>query len=381
MKKITTVLFAFGLFFAQAGEVMAEEDEHGHGGHMTETTAGDSDEVKISGYLSTAYENIPNHDASSFALEQVEVDFEKNIGDTAGLRIDINHLNEEEVNGDNVMEQGYAWVNLGPAKFTFGKFNAPIGFELLDKNEMFQATHAMVFDYGIPTNLVGAMISGEAGMIDYSLYVVNGWDNNGDDNTDKTIGGRIGITPNEMLNVGISYITGKENVSGSSAPAEGGHGEGEPAAGGAELVSAESGSTPTANLSVVDIDFTINLGEHTFVGGEYNIGTFEGESLVTHGDDATWTAFLIMIRHHYHNGAGITLRYEQFHDTEGARFGNGVDETRTSYTISPSYEIAEGFEALLEYRYTKSDSDTFHDSDGNAKDNQSSFIAEMVYSF
>ena len=46
---------------------------------------------------------------------------------------------------------------------TFGKFNAPIGFELLDAPDMYQYSHSLVFSRGLPTNLTGAMLAMDLG--------------------------------------------------------------------------------------------------------------------------------------------------------------------------------------------------------------------------
>ena len=69
---------------------------------------------------------------------------------------------------------------------------------------MFQFSHALVFDYGLPTNPTGLMSALNVGeMIDLSLYIVNGWDESNDNNKDKTVGGRVGFVPVEGINFGI----------------------------------------------------------------------------------------------------------------------------------------------------------------------------------
>lgn len=309
-----------------------------------------ADGVTISGFVDTAYYNEPDSETSSFSLDQIEVDIEKTVEDVGGLRLDLQYLPGNET-GDDYMEQGYIWLDLGGITLTAGKFNAPIGFELLDPNDMYQYSHAMVFDYGLPTNLIGLMVSGDVGMIDYAVYAVNGWDNNGDDNTDKTFGLRIGLTPMEGFNVGVSYITGAE------------------------------GAEEPATLTVIDVDLTITMIENLTIGGEYNMGTAEGGSLANPGDDATWIAFLVMVNYAFTDKMAITLRYDAFIDEEGAVFGAGEEETRNAITVSPSYAIGDGFGVLAEYRLTTSDLEVYSDSDGNAKDSVGEFALEFTYSF
>ena len=310
-----------------------------------------ADGLTISGFVDTAYYNESDSETSSFSLDQFEIDIEKKIDNVGGLRFDLQVLPGNE-SGDDYMEQGFIWADLGGVTLTFGKFNAPIGFELLDPNDMYQYSHAMVFDYGLPTNLIGVKISGEAGMIDYALYAVNGWDNNGDDNTDKTFGARLGVTPTEGVNVGLSYITGPE-------------GEGD--------------DPPT--LSVIDVDMTVTAVENLTIGGEINIGTSEGASLANPGDDATWLGYLAMVNYAFTDSAAITLRYDAFVDEEGFVFGAGEEETRYAITVSPSYAIGDGFGVLAEYRLTTSDLEVFADADGKAKDSIGEFAVEFTYSF
>lgn len=312
--------------------------------------------LAISGFVDTSYYNNALEETSSFALDQAEVDIEKSISGVGGLRVDIQYVNTgEALTTDDILEQGYVWIEAPSGlSLTFGKFNAPIGFELLDPNDMYQYSHAMVFDYGLPTNLTGTMVSGSVGIFDFSAYVVNGWDLISDDNSDKTAGGRIGLTPVEGLNVGVSYITGKE-----------GGGEGADA----------------ANLTVLDIDFTFTMIENLTIGGEFNTGTYEGMSAVKAGDDAVWTGFLVMANYAFTDKAALTLRYDQFHDADGARLGAGVDETRSAITISPSYAFADGFGVLAEYRHTASNEKTFTGADGKAEDSVSEFAVEFTFAF
>lgn len=316
-------------------------------------------EAVFSGFVDASYYNNALDETSTFSLDQAEIDIEKAIEGAGGLRADIQHVNgagEDGLTTDDILEQGYLWVDL-PAglKLTFGKFNAPIGWELLDPNDMYQFSHAMVFNYGVPTNLTGAMLSGGFGMVDFSAYAVNGWDLISDDNKEKTIGGRLGVTPAEGLNVGLSYITGKE---GSDA-------------GGAEPM----------GLSALDVDATFTMVEGLIIGAEYNMGTQEGASAVDAGEDAEWTAYLVTANYAFTGKAALTLRYDAFDDKDGARLGAGVSETRQSFTVSPSYAIADGFGVRAEYRYTSSDKEVFEDADGKLKKESSEFAVEFIYSF
>jgi hypothetical protein len=309
-------------------------------------------DVVISGFVDTSLYVEQASDTTTFGLDQFEIDIEKAIEGVGGVRLDFNATPYSET-FDDLMEQGYVWADMGPVTLTMGKFNAPIGFELLDPVDMWQYSYAYVFVYGVPTNVVGVMASGDAGMVDYAVYVVNGWDLNGDDNSDKTFGGRIGLTPAEGYNVGVSYITGNEMV----------------------------GEVDTAKLTVIDIDATLEPVDGLTIGAEYNMGTFEGQSLAHPGDDSTWTAYLVMVNYAFTDSMALTLRYDSFIDTEGERLGSGQEETIQSFTVSPSYSIYEGFLILAEFRMTQSSLEVYTDADGAPTDTLSEFAIEATYSF
>ncbi len=295
-------------------------------------------------------------DMNTFGLDQVEIDISKEIKDWASLRFDINYMPSSGVanTDDAIIEQGYltltAPVNNGTT-FTFGKFNAPIGFELLDPVDMYQFSHALVFNFGLPSNLIGAMLSTSFGSVfDVSGYVANGWDNEPDTNKNKTFGGRLGVTPMEGFNFGISGITGND------------------------------GPTTADNLSVLDIDATVTVIPKLTLGAEFNFGW----ETVTGAADNDWFGLLIMAHYDFLDWAGLTFRYDYFDDeTGGTRLTRAVatPDTRQAITISPTFVIADGFGALVEYRHDFSNKNVFATSSGTATDNNDTFAVEMTYAF
>lgn len=350
---IITLAFTLALFRSQA---MAEDADGG---------------FKVSGFVDADFDHQDRSGVSSFTLEEVEVDIEKTVKDIGGLRFDINYRTTdkmtavsardgvvESVGGlaDISVEQGFVWLNLSAGlKFTFGKFNAPIGFELVDPNQMYQYSHAMVFIYGLPTNLTGAMLSGAYGMLDFSAYGVNGWDKIQDDNKDKTFGGRLGITPLEGVNAGLSYITGKEGNDVNGAR--------------------------TSGLNAFDADMTFTAVKGLVIGAEFNSGQYEGQSAVSSGGDAKWTGYLLMANYEITSKIAVTGRYDVFEDKDGARFGSGVNDRREAITFAPSYTFAPGLKARAEYKYTKSNQKVFVDRDGASHDNVTDIAVDFVYSF
>ncbi len=149
--------------------------------NISSTTAG----IEISGFVDATY----FYDGNTFGLDQVEIDLEKSIGENASIRTDLEWVSDGAGGFALEAEQGFitfAPSFLGSVNLTFGKFNAPIGFALLDAPYMFQYSHALVFDNGLPTNLNGAMFSSNLNeSVDLSVYVCNGWDQNVDNTQEK----------------------------------------------------------------------------------------------------------------------------------------------------------------------------------------------------
>ena len=228
----------------------------------------------FNGFVDAAYFYDNNAESNTFSLDQAEIDVTKEIKDWASLRADINYVNTDDaLKTDDILEQGYLTLTAPVGSgltFTFGKFNAPIGFELLDPVDMYQYSHALVFDNGIPSNITGLMASTSfADIVDLNLYVVNGWDNISDTNKGKTVGGRVGITPIEGVNFGISTITGPE------------------------------GANEGDKRSVLDIDATVTIIPNHIIGAEINLGWEDNASGVTSGEDAKWFGFLLMTHYDY----------------------------------------------------------------------------------
>jgi len=297
-------------------------------------------------------------DRNSFAVDEVELDITGKADEKVSFRMDLQYLNTDgTLTADEIIEQAYVDINLDKFTLTFGKFNAPIGFELLDKPDMYQISHAMVFNLGIPTNLTGAMVSGSYGeMFDLNLYIANGWDLMEDNNKDKTIGGRLGITPMEGVNLGLSLIVGKE-------------------------ADEAGGSDDQKTRTAFDIDFTFDMIEHLIIGAELNFGTYEGQSRTNPGTDAEWTGYLVTAHYEFTEMYGLTLRIDGFDDQDGARFASGKAENRTALTIAPKVEISHALEFVAEYKITTSDENVFEEAGGTHTDSQNSGALELLYKF
>ncbi len=364
-----TVMLFFVFWFALAGQAFADDKERDVSSRLSAVEK-QLEEVKnkvesgtgiqISGFVDTSFFYDDNARSSTFSLDEVEADFVKEISTGISVRADLNFRNVDDDDGslstDDVLEQGYVTFRLPLARsieLTFGKFNAPIGFELLDPVDMYQFSHALVFNLGIPTNVTGAMLAAQlASPVDLSIYLVNGWDNISDNNKDKTMGGRIGFTPIENFNFGISAIYG----------AEGDNEDGD-------------------QRFVLDLDATLNLSDSTLFGLEVNYGTEENlpTSLPVPGRDVDWFGLLLMAHHDFTSWLGATLRYDFFDDNDGGR--TGVVQQLQAAAAALTFTLGKGAGVIFEYRHDWSDVNSFILANGTPDDNNDTFALEFTYSF
>ncbi len=323
------------------------------GGCSGESTCGGEaadDGLVVSGFVDASYFYNGPKAEGTFGFDQGEVDFEKTIGERGSVRLDIEWVSDGEDGYTMDAEQGYVAFNpqaLGPMSIQFGKFNAPIGFECLDPPDMYQYSHALVFDNGLPTNVTGAMLTAASDSgFDIALYVCNGWDQNNDNNEDKTIGARLGLSPCETFSFGVSTIIGAQTE------AEG------------------------KDLTVFDVDATATPLAGLTLGSEFNYGRDET------GEDTTeWMGGLVMGHYDFSDTWGLTVRYDYFDDKDALRLGSGDCEIRQSIAFAPTFCLGDGMGALFEFRTDSSDKEVFLDKDGEATKSASFYAFEMTYTF
>ena len=325
--------------------------------------AGDSG-TELTGFVDGSYVYNSSNTNGEFGLDQVEIDVIHHASEKTLVRADLEWIKDGEDFMAQVEQAFMSYTRDCGMTFTFGKFNAPIGFELLDPVDMYQFSHALVFDYGLPTNLTGASASKDLGRgFDVIAHVSNGWDRNALSGANPTFGGRLGYTRDGFAG-GVSALSGKENLPAAVA--------GDP-------------DVPTTR-TVFDMDLGYETGQWV-LGGEVNSGKAK-EHLGVDPQDQKWLGFLLMAHVDYAAWTGLTVRYDYFDDKDGWAFG-GVDngqgvlefQKMQSFTVCPTFTLDDGFGALIELRIDKSNRQGFVDKDGAATDTQTTVAFEMTYSW
>ncbi|MBU8869525.1 MAG: porin [Gemmatimonadales bacterium] len=316
------------------------------------STCAPSPELEISGFADQSIFFDSSSNKATFGFDQVEVDIIKNLGATGSLRVDLEWASDGEGGFTPDVEQGFVTFRpefAGKGAFTFGKFNAPIGFELLDAPDMFQYSHALVFNHGLPTNLSGLMYNAPIGAWDLAAYVCNGWDVNVDPDNDKTVGCRLGYSGCDRGGLGFSIIHGNET-----------------------FVSEESYQ---GKLTVFDIDAFFDPAANWTTGAEFNLGNNDlGNSI------ENWWGFLVMSHWDFTEAVGATIRYDYFDDTDNSRLESGAasPEVRQAIAVAPTFVLGDGMGALIEARVDFSDQEVFDD---NSSKSEFTLAFEMTYTF
>jgi hypothetical protein len=295
---------------------------------------------------------------------------EHGFSDKATVRADIEYVNSGGGEFKMDVEQAYLSYNLGSTQkwaFSFGKFNAPLGFESVDAPGRYQHSYAAISSYALPANLTGASLSTQfSPAIDAIVYLVNGWDVNSDNNSGKTWGTRWGLTPIADLNFGLSAVTGPEQADRTDS-----------------------------RRSVFDLDLTYQITPTFLFGGEVNYGM--ESKVLTNGEDAKWFGFLLMSNIGLSGNINLTMRADYLKDNNGHHTGYSQD--LKAFTIAPRLKIVDGLEGLVEMKYEFSNHEVFYTiSSGQRatkrfgpmpapistevhKNNRLSLALEMTYSF
>jgi hypothetical protein len=116
-----------------------------------------------------------------------------------------------------LVEQAYGTLKLGSMlTLDLGKFNTSAGAEVIPSNKNWLYSRSLLFN-GITVNHTGLRGTLTASKeVTIQAAVVNGWNNDPDNNGDKTFGLSLLITPVDGTFLGLNTYIGKEQPTGSA---------------------------------------------------------------------------------------------------------------------------------------------------------------------
>lgn len=219
-------------------------------------------------------------------------------------------------------------------KVDAGKFITSAGYEIIEGYDGYDDNYSrsLLFGYAIPFTHTGLRASYTFNdHLSTLMMVVNGWDDAIDNNTSKTFGAQLNVTPLRGMNIFATVITGAEKPHNNSD----------------KRYLYDVVATFTADSTLI---FGIN--------GDYGA---EQHSAVD-GGTATWDGIAGYIRWNIVKQFSLSMRGEQFEDLAGIR-------TRTAQilhelTITPEYRPRENLVLRGDVRADRSNRNVFQKQSG-----------------
>jgi len=257
------------------------------------------------------------------------------------------------------------WTPPGASTLTlsFGRFDAPIGYERDDEPLTLIPTTSFNFELARPVKFTGLMAR-------YTLtphvqligLVANGWNAEVDNNSGKTGGLKVLVFPASGVAVGAAALYGPEEDATNGAQRT--------------LLSADATLQPTPRFV---FQFEGNRGSQRDAGA-----------------NVTWTGAVVTAFWRATRSVGVSVRGEMLDDADGVT--TGTPQTLKSLTISPWYfyrEAQEGVFSNVEFttfrlpafslrpalRFDRSDQPFFEDKNGGLRRSNLTARVELVYLF
>lgn len=339
--------------------------------------------INFGGYIDTYITYSENLDAQYNGLEAEKTDFtvdraelfiQHRATDTlmGYLEASITGLSDET---DLTLDEAYLEVVL-PAgaglKLTGGVFDVPIGIganENLDIwNWQFKMTNLLV----APWSFTGGMAEYSVADIDFTAWVANGWGYSEayglrpvgrvDPDTEKTYGGRIGFSPEGIVDTGISVVHGNEKRELSFGPNAG------------DL-------SPLQSRTMVDWDFRWQNLPGWLNALDFEawwLGVDDTPQVETGGDLGDSDAYGLVVQTNFQTGwdmFSVSVGYEIIEEEDGIVFGANPlteipteEQTRQSLEITPIWAINDNMLTDVSLRMDWSNEDVFMDDKGDAED-------------
>jgi hypothetical protein len=194
-----------------------------------------------------------------------------------------------------------------------GKFVTHVGYEVSDGYDGFNDNHSrgLLFGYAEPLTHTGLRVSYPfSDRISAQVLLVNGWDVALDNNSGKSVGGQVAVTPSSRVSITANYIGGPEQADNNS------------------------------NLRhLLDLIATVKATPALALTANYDYGREAAVTLLPTADggvrDSTWQGLAGYARYALSGRAAVTLRGEWFDDSQGAR--TGYVQTLKEITVTPEF--------------------------------------------
>jgi hypothetical protein len=203
-------------------------------------------------------------------------------------------------------------AHLSALSLSFGRFDAPVGFERDDEPLNLIPTSSFTFELARPVKFTGVMARYAVNpVINLVGVVANGWNREADNNSGKTAGLRIETFPAQGLSVAAGAFYGPEQD-----------------------------STNGSQRTLLTDDVTWQPLSRLIVQAEGHYGMQRNA-----GTNLTWSGVVGQVFWRLGRQTGVTVRGDLLHDPNGLT--SGVPQTLSSWTISPWYFYREAQEGVF----------------------------------
>ncbi len=343
--------------------------------------------VTLSGFVDTYYGVNFNHpvgrqtalqpfngNTNQFGLNMVELVLDK-APDAAASRTGyhvalgfgqaMNAVNASDAGGlgfDQYLKEAY-FSYLAPVgkglQFDVGKFVTPHGAEVIETKDNWNYSRGILFSYAIPYYHFGLRAKYAFNdKVALTGYFVNGWNNVVDNNSGKTYGVSLGVTPNKKLAIYQNYMVGAETD--------------------------PTGLNTNKYLRQLS-DTVVNITATPKLSLTFNYDYGRGDRMLLDPEALAvskpvyWTGIAGYAKYAIDSRYSVAARYEYYNDHYG--FTTGTVQHLNEVTGTLERTIASRIISRLEYRRDISNQPFFPKGANGASDHQDTVTAGLVFTF
>jgi hypothetical protein len=305
------------------------------------------------------------HNAFSLALAELALERMPTSNSPIGGRVDLNFGTTAEIVGavelgggasDEIythIQQAYvSWLASDNLTLDFGKFVTPIGAEVIESQDNWNYSRSILFGFAIPFYHTGLRATYAASdQLTLSGYLVNGWNNTFETNSDKTLAAQVVATPSDQLTWVGNIILGKEDDFDTDGEED--------------------------MLWLFDTTLSFAVSDMLTLMGNFDYG--KASDFVTTDEAGTWWGIAGYARYQARPDWALAGRFEYVDDSDAGFMGIGMKAQ--SFTATSDHRVANDLIARFEFRFDTTENDFFFDDEGTPKETQSSLTLGLVYNF
>ena len=239
-------------------------------------------------------------------------------------------------------------------RLDFGKFVTPFGYELIDGYDGYNddATRSFLFGYAVPFTHTGVRASYAVnGTVSATFMLVNGWDDAKDNNSGKTVGAQVTLTPCDTLTIYVDGMIGPERDGDNSD-----------------------------KRTVLEADVTWKTTERVTLGLNADWGTEANVPLSpTLSRDASWSGVALYAKLAVTPRFALAARVEEFADLQGWR--TGTAQKLREATLTPELRVNSHLVFRGDLRTDWSSVPAFETADGGGARSQTTVLVNALVVF